>query len=302
MSRRASVLVLGGSGLVGSRFLELTGERFSLQAPSHATLDVLDEAALVAYLRESRPEAVVNLTAFADVDRAEGERGDMSGPVYRVNAHLPGRLAALCAELGAYLLHVSTDYVFDGRNQVSPYVETDPPHPLSWYAETKYLGEGGVLGSGAAASVARIEMPYSPRMHHKLDFARLCISRLRTGTEVIAVVDQRITPVFLDDAVEALARLLEQRVEGVLHVASATWTTPFEFAHAVAAALHLDASLIARERFERFVTFRPAPRPQHSWLDVGKFEREVGRGVLRSTDEALAAWAGQVLARPRTRA
>jgi dTDP-4-dehydrorhamnose reductase len=208
----------------------------------------------------------------------------------------------VCAELGVYLLHVSTDYVFDGRKNSGPYAETDPPNPLSWYAASKLAGERGVLDSGAAASVVRIEMPYSSRPHHKLDFARLCVSRLRTGTEVVAVVDQRITPVFLDDAVEALARVVEQRLEGIVHVAGASWTTPFEFARGVASALNLDASLVTQERFERFATFRPAPRPQHPWLDVGKFEREVGAGVLRSVDESVHAWAAQVLGRAHTRA
>jgi dTDP-4-dehydrorhamnose reductase len=265
----------------------------------HAALDLMDEAGLSRFLAEQRPEVVVNLTACADVDRAEAERGDTSGTVYHINALLPGRLAALCGELNSYLLHVSTDYVFDGQQADRPYLETDAPRPLSWYAQTKQAGERAVLDSGSAACVARIEMPYSPRPHHKLDFARLCVSRLRTGTEVVGVVDQRITPVFLDDAVEALARLAEARAEGVFHVAAATWTTPYEFARAVATALNLDTGLIIQERFERFATFRPAPRPQHSWLDVGKFEREVGAGVLRGVDESLGAWAAQVLGRAR---
>jgi dTDP-4-dehydrorhamnose reductase len=293
-------VVLGGSGLVGSRFVELTRERFqSVQAPSHAGLDVLDEGALRTFLRQARADVVVNLTACADVDRAEVERGDTTGTVYRMNAVLPGRLAALCGELGVYLLHVSTDYVFDGQQDDRPYCETDTPRPLSWYAQTKYAGERGVLASGAAASIVRIEMPFSPRMHHKLDFARLCVSRLRTGTEVVGVVDQRITPVFLDDAVEAMARVAEQRPAGLIHVAAATWTTPYDFARAVAAALNLDAGLIIPERFQRFATFRPAPRPQHSWLDIGKFEREVGPGVLRGVDESVTAWASQILDRSR---
>jgi dTDP-4-dehydrorhamnose reductase len=300
MSGLSSVVILGGSGLVGSRFVELTRERFEgLLAPAHAELDVLDQDGLNGFLRQRRPDVVVNLTACADVDRAEAERGDTGGTVYRMNALLPGRLAEVCRELNSYLLHVSTDYVFDGQRDDRPYVETDAPRPLSWYAQTKHLGEQAVLDSGAAASVARIEMPYSPRWHRKLDFARLCVSRLRTATEVVGVVDQRITPVFLDDAVEALARLAEARAAGVFHVAAATWTTPYDFASAVATVLNLDAQLIVQERFERFATFRPAPRPQHSWLDVGKFEREIGAGVLRDVDESLGVWAAQILGRAR---
>ena len=288
------VLVLGGTGLVGSRFVGLTADRFDVQAPPHARLDVLDDAGLNAYLDQTPADAVVNLVACADVDRSEAERGDRDGSVYRVNTTLPGRLAELCGRRGVYLLHVSTDYVFDGTKDDGPYTEADPPRPLSWYAQTKHEGEQEVLASGASASVVRIEMPYSARWHRKLDFPRLCVTRLRAGTEVLGVIDQRITPVFLDDCVEALARVVEQRAQGLLHVAAADWTTPFDLAQAVAAALRLDASLIRREQFERFATFRPAPRPRHSWLAIEKFEREVGRGVLRGVQESVRAWAAQL--------
>jgi len=299
---RASVLVLGGSGLVGSRFVQLTADRFELHAPSHSALDVLDDTALTAYLRARPAEVVLNLTACADVDRAEAERDDACGAVYRINAALPGRLAELCSETGAHLVQVSTDYVFDGRKDDSPYTEQDAPNPLSWYATTKHLGEQNVLATGAPASIVRIEMPYSSTGHRKMDFPRLCASRLRTGTEVVAVIDQRITPVFLDDAVEALARVIDRRVEGLMHVAAATWTTPFDFARAIATALDLDGALIREERFERFVTFRPAPRPRHSWLDVGRFEEQIGRGVLRSVEESVQAWAAQAMGRRQARA
>src|ERR687885_289059 len=121
-TRRASVVVLGGSGLVGSRFLELSRERFgNLLAPPHAALDVLDGEALRRFVREYAPDVLINLSACADVDRAEAERGKSDGTVYHMNAVLPGRLAALCGELGTYLLHVSTDYVFDGRREDRPY-------------------------------------------------------------------------------------------------------------------------------------------------------------------------------------
>jgi dTDP-4-dehydrorhamnose reductase len=298
--RRPQVLVLGGSGLVGSRFVELTGERFDLEAPPHAALDVLDGHALATFLRASPAEVVLNATARADVDSSEAERGDLGGSVYRMNALVPGQLAELCGATGKHLVHLSTDYVFDGQQENRPYVETDPPNPLSWYAETKHQGELRVQATGLGASVVRVEMPFSPLGHHKLDFARLCASRLRTATEVVAVEDQRVTPVFLDDCVEALARIIERRPPGLMHVASADWTTPFDFARRIASELSLDHRLIRRERFERFATFRPAPRPRHSWLDIHGFEQAIGREVLRPVDDQVRAWAARLAWRTHT--
>src|SRR2546428_713775 len=83
------------------------------------------------------------------------------------------------------------------------------------------------LNSGARACVARIEMPFSAREHPKQDLARLCLARLQHGEPMVGVVDQRITPVFLDDAARALRRLVEARYTGVVHVAAADWTTPY---------------------------------------------------------------------------
>jgi dTDP-4-dehydrorhamnose reductase len=288
------VVVLGGTGLVGTRFRELAAERLDLEAPTRSQLDVLDDAALAAFLRQTPAEVVLNLVACTDLDGAELERGQTDGVVYRTNARLPGRLAALCAELGKHLVHVSTDYVFDGEQADRPYVETDPVHPLSWYAQTKQQGEAAARATGAPLTIARIEMPFSGRPHKKLDFARFLVGRLRAGQELVAVDDQKITPVFLDDAVAALAFLLEERAAGVFHVASASWTTPYAFAHAIADRLGLDSGLITRQRFDRFAPTRRARRPRHSWLDVGRFARLAPRPILRTVDDEIAALTAQL--------
>ncbi len=294
-----TVLVLGGSGLVGSGVQRRWDGELTVEAPSHAQLDVLDPRAMEAFLRQSRADVVLNLAAWADVDRAEPERGDTSGRVYQLNVAHPERLARLCSELRKHLVHVSTDYVFDGTNAQRPYNENDRTNPLGWYAETKLRGEQAILESGTHACIARIEMPFTGAEHvRKLDFARLCASRLGAGQAIQGVTDQRVTPVFLDDAVDALRRLIEARYEGIVHVAAATWTTPYDFASAIAGRLHLDQTLIQPEPFERFAPRRPARRPQHSWLDVAAFNGAFGEGILRSVDEQLDAWTKQLATMP----
>lgn len=293
------VVVLGGSGLVGSRLLQLWRDRgLEVLAPSHAELDVTDIAALTAFLRDHRQATVVNLVAWADVDGAEAQRDDVHGAAYLLSAAYAGELARGCAELGIYLLHISTDYVFDGTNAERPYVETDATNPLCWYARTKAVGEHLVRNAGGEACIARIEMPFSAQPHRKVDFARLCLGRLRSGQAFTGVRDQRITPVFLDDAAEALRRLLALRVVGTVHVAASTWTTPYDFARGIAVRLGLDTDAVTTTSFQEFSATRPARRPQHSWLDVGKATALIGPGVLRSVDEQLDAWAAQLLTTP----
>jgi dTDP-4-dehydrorhamnose reductase len=110
------------------------------------------------------------------------------------------------------------------------------------------------------------------------------------------VVDQRVTPVFLDDAVRALRRLIEARFTGIIHVAAAGWTTPYVFIRAIAVRMGLNADLVAAETFADFAPKRPARRPQHSWLDVAQFEEHFGRDILRAPEAELDAWAQQVSA------
>jgi dTDP-4-dehydrorhamnose reductase len=290
-----SVLVLGGSGLVGSRVLELWSPHLDVLAPTHAELDVLDWEALAEFVAQANVSAVLNLAAWAHVDAAEAQRDNTGGPVYQLNAELPGRLADLCRRHAKHLIHVSTDYVFDGTRTDRPYRETDPTRTLCWYAETKLAGEQAALRTGGDVAIARLEMPFSGRAHQKSDFARTFLARLQSNQPIQAVSDQRITPVFLDHAVEALGHLLDQRVTGVVHLASADSTTPCDGALAIARRLGLDNRLIQPTSFETFAAARPARRPQHSWLDVSRFETSVKSGVLQPMEVQLDAWAAQLL-------
>jgi dTDP-4-dehydrorhamnose reductase len=294
------VLILGGSGLVGSGVRRRWEGALALDfdAPGHAELDVLDAEAMSAYLRASQADVVLNLAAWADVDGAEPERGETSGRVYRLNVAHPERLATLCGELHKHLVHISTDYVFDGIVDHRPYVEDDGPNPQCWYAQTKQLGEQRVRQMNPSACVARIEMPFTGLDHPKRDLARLAASRLGAGQTIQGVTDQRITPVFLDDAVEAMRRLIDARYSGVVHVAASDWTTPYDFVSRIARQLRLERDLIRPATFEEFAPTRPARRPQHSWLDVARFTRLFGDGILRPVEDELAAWTQQFQAMP----
>src|SRR5439155_3480974 len=160
---------------------------------------------------------------------------------------------------------------FDGAQGARAYREEDVPNPLSWYGETKLAGERLVQEANPGACVARIEMPFSGRAHARSDFARTCLRRLEAGEAIAGVTDQRITPVFLDDAIDALHRLIAERYEGLMHVAATNWTTPYDYAHAIAQRLGLDTDLVQPTTFEAFSGTRPAPRPRFSWLDVTRF-------------------------------
>jgi dTDP-4-dehydrorhamnose reductase len=289
----SSIAVLGASGLVGSTLAEVWARDYELVTPSHRDVDVLDSAALQQFVVQTPAAAIVNAVAWADVDGAEAQKDDVNGTAHRLNVDFPRQLAELCHRHGKYLLHISTDYVFDGSKVDAPYVEADTPRAVCWYAETKLRGEQAVQAADDTAGIARIEMPFTGRAHPKRDLARTLAARMEQNQPIQGVTDQRITPLFLEDGAAALRMLIDARHPGVIHVAAADWTTPFDFARGVASRLRLSPEQIQPAAFEEFSKTRPALRPQHSWLNVSNFTQLYGEGVLRSVADELDRWVKQ---------
>lgn len=284
------ILILGGSGLVGSRFIELTKNKFLVDSPSHNDLDLLNEKEISNYLSSSEAEIVLNLVAVTNVDNCQDEDGDKEGSVYKLNSLVPQTLAIECKKTGKHLVHVSTDYVFDGEKTDSPYTEEDTPNPINWYGQTKRWAEEFVLAVDANFTIVRPEMPYSAVFEKRQDFARFFLDSLKEGKEIKAIEDQHITPVYVDFAVMAFAKIIEEKVGGVWHIASADNITPYEFAKEVARLANLSAESIVPVKFAEFNSGRKAPRPHNSWMSVKKFEQKFGTGILKSNKEGIQAF------------
>jgi dTDP-4-dehydrorhamnose reductase len=287
------ILILGGSGLVGSRFIELAAQ-YDIIAPSHEELDLLDFKKLETYLQEVDAEIVINLAAFTNVDTAEEEKDDEEGMVYKLNAAMPKVLAQNCTDLNKYLIHISTDYVFDGL-KTTPYVEEDSPNPVNWYGTTKMLGEGEVSESGANYLIVRPEMPYSSHFDKKLDIARIFVKMLKEGKQINGVSDQKITPTYVDTLVNGLFKLIEARATGIYHLASTDSTTPYDFAVMIAEKFGLNKELVKAVPFLEYNKTRKAKRPQNSYLDVSKFETEFGKGILKTVGESIDEFKSKIV-------
>ncbi|EKD90373.1 MAG: hypothetical protein ACD_31C00006G0008 [uncultured bacterium] len=286
------ILVLGGSGLVGSRFLELKSVEFDLVSPIHSEFDLLEFDSYRENITQINPEVVINFAAFTNVDQAEEEKDNPDGVVYKLNVLSPKNLAEAARELGVHFIHLSTDYVFDGT-KTKPYLEDDVTNPLSWYAKTKDLGEKEVLNSGSDYTIVRIEMPFSAKFDKKKDLARIFLDLLREGKEISATNDQKVTPTFVDDGIEAISRLAAGKVKGIYHVASTNHTTPFDFARILAKEFGLNEDLVQGLSFEEFSKTRPAKRPKDSWLSVEKFEHEIGKKILNTVEDSIGEFKKQ---------
>lgn len=281
---RPVLAVTGLSGFVGTRLGELYGESYSLvdwfrRTPSpHAVasfaIDTADERAVVAALERDRPGVVINVAAQANVDVCERERGDLTGPAWRSNADAPSVLARACRHRGIRLLHVSTDYVFDGS--AGPYDEASPTsHAANWYGETKLAGERAVLDAGGDAAIARIVLPYRRPPASRLDLVQLVRSRLANGQPFVGATDQLITPTLTDDIADGLIALALSDMRGIYHLAGATLLSPYEAGLAVARTFGLDESLVRPGTLAEITSqANRAPRPARTALLSDRFRRE----------------------------
>lgn len=281
------IIVFGGRGMVGSRFLTLQKDNFQINAPSASEVDILNKDQLLESIDKSEAEFVINLAAFTQVEKAEGERGNKEGLVYKLNAIGAKNAAEACKVLDKHLIHISTDYVFDGTKKISPYTEEDKQNPINWYGETKYLGEQFVLESNCKGVIVRISMPYSPFYQLKSDVARFFLDQLKNGNPITAIEDQKITPTLVDSIVNALKVLIEKSSVGLYHVSATDSVSPLEFAKNIAEVFKLNYSKISSVSFEEYNKLKKAKLLKYSWLNPTKFEKEFGGQILQTVKEDL---------------
>lgn len=299
-----SLLVTGSTGLVGSRFVDILKNKFSIitcgRENTDIYTDILSEKNIKQVIESLDCNTVVNFAAYTNVDGAETEKGDKKGEVYTLNSLLPAWLAQSCQNSGKTFYHISTDYVFDGKKDTSPYTEKDTPKPVnSWYAMTKYYGEESIInspGSETNCAIVRISYPYSGVYERKLDIARAVVEKLKNKEFYFGIEDQKIKPTSVDDIALALSFLIEKEATGIYHVAGnyspRNYITPYQFAQNIARVMALDLSQVKPISFAKLSKKRLAPRPQHTWLDTGKLKAFGLR--ITPINEALKRFMNQI--------
>jgi dTDP-4-dehydrorhamnose reductase len=220
---------VGSTGQLGGDLVDaFAGER--VHGLAHEDMDIGDEPAVRGVLGALRPDIVVNTAAFHNVPRCETEVEQ----AYALNAVAPRRLARACGELGARLVHVSTDYVFDGRKQV-PYVETDRPAPLNVYGVSKLAGEYEVLGGPGSHQVVRSSGLYGMRPCRAKggNFIDTMYRVAAEKPEVRVVNDEILTPTFTADLAAQIRVLALEGPPGLYHATNQGSCSWYEFARTI---------------------------------------------------------------------
>lgn len=279
------ILITGANGLLGqalvarmSRFPEYdvlaTGRddtpHYAGGSCGYAPLDITDRNAIRTTFQDFAPNVVINCAALTEVDRCEETRS----ACWATNARGVQYLAEECSEIGARLIQVSTDFVFDGED--GPYREDARPNPVNYYGRSKLAGENAVRAAGMSKwAIVRTVLVYGTG--HELsrsNFVLWLLDELLNGRSVHIVNDQWRTPTYVDDLAVGIERLVHFEKTGVYHLSGRELLSIHEFAHTIADVFGLNDALIHSVSSDYFES--AAPRPPRTGFIILKAETELG--------------------------
>jgi len=269
------LLVTGAAGRLGSRLCAQAPPDWSVVPLSRAEVDLTETAPTVAAIETAAPTVVVHCAAWTGVDAAEAD----PQAAMQANGLATWNVAVACARVGARLLYVSTDFVFDGLKG-SPYREDDLTGPLSAYGRSKLAGEVNVRTLVADHLIVRTQWLFGPGT---TGFAQTMLRLADEREDVPVVADQFGCPSYTPDVAAALLGLAAGPLRGVCHVANRGVCSWFDLAWVLLEAAGRDPGKL--RRLSRAEWRAPAPRPAFSALDTGRLARE-GPGPLRPWWEA----------------
>ncbi len=291
--------MVGGSGLLGFKVAELAKNEFETSATCNFRptklqgcrlfkLDKTDRSATLTLVNELKPDVVIDTAALHNVDYCETHHDE----AWKVNVQGTKNVAEACEKVGAKMVFVSTDYVFDGKKGF--YGEEDTPAPLHYYAETKLEGERVVMKAGINYAIARPSVIYgwSPSESaglksssgKSMNFVVWVINKLKSKEEISLVTDQYSCPTLADNLAEVLLVMSKSGKPGIYHTAGKTCINRYDFAKKIALTFNLDYNLMKPVTSDYFR--QVAERPKKCCLDVSKAEKEFGVRLL-TVEEGL---------------
>lgn len=269
---KKKILIIGGSGLLGKRlneFLEKTDyevyatyHQNPIKKKGYFQLNITRKPDVIFIMKKIAPHIIIHTAADTNVDRCEINRKS----AYEINVQGTKNVAVASENVGAKLMYISTDYVFDGKKGC--YKEIDATNPINYYGVTKFEGEETVKTICSDFIIARTAVVYG---YNKKNFATWIIERLKKGNKINIVDDQYISPTLNVDLAEQLMAIIENDKQGVFHTAGAERINRYEFAIRIANSFDLDKTLINSVKMSDMNWV--ASRPYDSSLNVSKISR-----------------------------
>ncbi len=260
------ILVTGADGQLGTDLCGLLGRQsHEVIAPGLDVLDFLKPDTIIAQVKHHQPEWVINCAAYTQVDQAEQD----ADKAFAINRDAAATLARIVKETNGRLCHISTDFIFDGEQQI-PYKEEAAAKPLGVYGQSKWEGERAVLERDPEALILRTAWVYGV---HGANFVKTILRLAGERQELKIVADQLGTPSWTQDIARVLITLINQKAHGIYHYTNEGQTSWYEFASAIVEEARLAGFKLVVETVLPITTEdypTPAQRPKYSVLDKSK--------------------------------
>lgn len=269
------ILITGSNGMLGHDLINALKERHDLIPTTSKTLDITDKKQTIDYIRDKKPDIVINSAAYTDVDGCEENRE----LAYSVNGEGVRNLALACRDIDCPLVHISTDYVFDG-SATEPIREDGEIGPISVYGKSKLEGEEAIQEILDKYFIIRTAWLYGINGRN---FPKTMLELAENHPEITVVYDEVGTPTYTPDLAEGISRLIETDYYGIYHLTNSGSCSWCEFARYIFEIAGRDVKVIPVTASE---FARPAPRPSYSVLDNSNWI-EKGFKPLRSYKDAI---------------
>ena len=285
------ILVCGSNGLLGQTLawmLQKENGYEVLHTSHHRTfylgnfpfdytqLDISNKSDVKSLVTSFRPDAILNAAAMTNVDACEKEREQ----AWKVNVTAVENLTEVARRINAQLVHISTDYVFDGKS--SPYDERSRVNPINYYGKTKLAGENVILKSGIDFAILRTIVVYGSGINVRNNFALWVVKSLSEGKKIRCVDDQISNPTHVSDLADAMMKCVKYECKGIYHTSGAEVVSRYDFAVKAAEVFDLDKSLIDRIKSSELVM--PAARPLNTAFIIDKAKNEMQYNPMGVTE------------------
>ncbi len=295
------ILITGANGLLGQKLVSLisSGTEHELIATgrgrnrlpetgayTYAEMDISDHGQVMEVIGRYKPDSVIHTAAMTNVDQCEEERD----ACWKMNVTAVSHIIDACREVGAHLVHVSTDFIFDGSR--GPLTEDEEPAPVNYYGESKLAAEKEVISSGISWSIARTVLVYG--IAHDMSRSNIILwvkKSLEEEKDINVVDDQWRTPTLAEDLAQGCFLLAVSKKNGIFNISGKDMLTPYDMAIATAEFFQLDGSFIHRTDGSKFR--QKAKRPPRTGFIIDKARSELGYEP-HSFNEGLAVLRDQL--------
>jgi len=275
MNKRPIILITGANGQLGREIATLDSDKFQLIGLSREELDITNLTACRKVFDQYKPYAVIHSAAYTAVDKAESDQEE----AFLVNEDGTRHVAIASHEVGAKLVYISTDYVFDGRND-TPYLETDTVHPITVYGKSKLAGEVAVQDIHDQAFIVRTSWVYGI---YGNNFVKTMLSLAQQHKTLKVVADQFGSPTYTFDLAQFVLKLVSTEYYGIYHASNSGSCSWYDFAVAIFedSGIEVEVEDCTTEEFPR-----PAPRPAYSVMEHSNMHKN-GFEPMRAWRDAL---------------